>query len=99
MKITDQILSSIFDREDVPANEAMRKSMARQLSELGEKAQAMFDAWYVEGERPKFEEKGISSQMLRDKYKMSDVAIILSYDHILKQPKEAQKVFIEKPLM
>lgn len=99
MKITDQILSTIFDREDVPANEAMRKSMANQLNELGDKAQAMFEAWYNDGVRPKFEVNGISSQMLRDKYKMSDIAVILSYDHILKQPKEAQKVFVQKPLM
>ena len=100
MKLTEEQLNTIFEKEDIPSNKTMRDSIAKQLEELGEEAQEMFDLWYQTGKSPRFNVNGISSNDLRTKFKnIKDLAIILAYDHIIKSPKEALKLFTKKPLM
>ncbi len=58
------------------------------LLNLDGKAEEMLKAWMEEGAIPEFGEiEGIDSQILREKFKMKEPAIILSYGMLQKEPK------------
>lgn len=58
------------------------------LLNLDGKAEEMLKAWMEEGAIPEFGEiEGIDSQILREKLKMKEPAIILSYGMLQKDPK------------
>lgn len=58
------------------------------LLNLDGKAAEMLKAWMNDGIIPEFDEiEGIGSKVLREKLKMKEPAIILSYGMLLKDPK------------
>lgn len=90
MKYTDEQLREILMDNDYPTTvESMIDNVISQLKSLDPKAQEMFDNWIKTGMVEDYEINGITPEFMRNKFHAKDVAIILAYDGLLKNPKNA----------
>ena len=96
----EQLIQCLQDL-DYPNNEALYESVISQLNNMGEEAQSMFDKWYNDRRLPKIDIEGITTKFLVEVHKMTPIAIILTYDRLLKEPEQSarllQKLILNHP--
>ena len=83
---------------DYPGNEELISGVLERIHAFGPSASRMFEKWMDDGKMPRFEEAGISSDYLRSHQRMTDVALIIAYDWLLKDPAEAARL-LRKPVI
>lgn len=91
-KYSKKQLIQCLEDLDYPNNEALRNSIINQLNEMESDAQVMFDNWYNDRKLPKIDVEGITTKFLLDVHKMTPIAIILTYDRLLKEPKQSARL-------
>ena len=98
MKYTKkQIEERLFD-EDYPHKEVIINTVIKQLENLSDKGQILFDSWMESGKIAEFDILGITPTYLRKFQKMKDPAIILAYDGLIKRPEFSAKI-LKEPLI
>lgn len=95
---TDQELKELLLEDDYPNNEALITGVIRRIRSFGEAAAKMFEQWAEKGVSPTFEIEGISSSFLRNQCAMKNVALIIAYDWLMKDPHEAARL-LKKPIV
>lgn len=95
---TDQALKDLLLEADYPNDERLLKGVITRIREFGPEAAALFEAWAEQGKSPKFEVEGITSDNLKRRFKMKDVALIIAYDWLRKKPHEAARL-LSKPII
>ena len=91
--IIDRLLES-----DYPNNEQLLNSVLDKIKSFGPEALKMFNNWMQCGRIAKFEIAGISSDYLRNTHNMKDVALIIAYDWLQKEPEIASRL-LRKPIV
>ena len=87
----EQLIQCLQDL-DYPNNEALYESVISQLNDMGDEAQLMFDKWYVDRRLPKIDINGITTKFLVDVHKMTPIAMILTYDRLIKEPEQSARL-------
>jgi len=95
---TDKEIEERLYEADYSHNPAIISSVTRQIRQLGEQAEEAFKQWWQTGKTPTFDIEGITPAYCRKMHHMTDVAIILTYDQLLKHPKQAA-FFLKKPIL
>ena len=95
---TDKEIEARLYEADYSHNPAVISSVTRQLRQLGPEAEQAFEAWWTTGKIPTFDIEGITPAYCRKMHSMTDVALILTYDQLLKHPKQAA-YFLKKPIL
>ncbi len=95
---TDKEIEERLYEADYSHNPAVISSVTRQIRQLGDKAEKAFLEWWNTGKTPAFDIEGITPAFCRKMHQMTDVAIILTYDQLLKDPKRAA-FFLKKPIL
>lgn len=95
---TDQELKVLLLEDDYPNNETMLSGVISRIRSFGEPAAKMFEQWAEKGIPPKFEVEGVSSAFLKSQIDMKNVALIIAYDWLTKDPHEAARL-LKKPIV
>lgn len=95
MKYSKEEIKDRLLEEDYPQNEALLNSIMNQLGALEGEDEKIFIDWFESNHVPNFEIDGITPAYLRKYHGMKDVAIVLSYIRLLKEPKAA--LLLKKP--
>lgn len=98
MKLTIEEIKDLLLELDYPNQPQLLESVSRQLLSLTGESKSAFIKWYESRELPDFEIEGITPAFLRKYHSMTDVAIILAYARLLKEPKAAAFV-LKKPII
>jgi hypothetical protein len=93
---TDQEIKEFLLEDDYPNKAAILEGVIQRIRSFGPEAAAMFDEWATTGKQPKFEENGISSEILRKEQHMKAVALMIAFDWLKKEPHEAARL-LQKP--
>jgi len=97
MKYSKETLKDILNKNGYSsANELLITSVINQIEDLSEEANAAFSKWINNQEQISFEINGVSSDFLRQTKKYNEIALLLSYDHLLKESKEGKSDFSER---
>ena len=93
-------LNELLDECDYPRNEQLRKSVIAQLQNLTEESSKLFAQWKKNRKiAPNaFEIEGITPVYLKTVRKMEDIAIILAYDGLIREPKKSA-VLLREPVI
>ena len=83
--------------EDYPNNPIILESVTRQVLALNGKGEEAFIHWFETNEIPSFDIEGLTPSFLRKYHSMKDVAIILTYAHLVDEPKAA--FLLKKPVI
>ncbi len=98
MKYSAEQLKEILLENDYPAsNPKMLESVITQLMNLGPEGQAAFYEWCDSRNLPKFSIEGIDVNYLKTYHGMTDIAVVLAYDGLIKNPKSAY--LLKKPVI
>jgi len=98
MERTDEDLKKRLLETDYPNDEKILNRIVERIRNFGDGGRSMFDDWYNTAKIPAFDIDGITPAFLRSRHKMKDVAIIIAYDWLLKDPKEAARL-LKKGIM
>ena len=74
-------------------NTGLLASVIQQIEEFSEEAKQCFSEWVEHQTQVKFEINGITSDFLRNIRKQNEIAVLLSYDHLLKESKIGKSDF------
>lgn len=91
-KYTNEQLRQCLKDLDYPNNEALYDSVISQLNNMGEEAQALFDKWYNDRRFPEIDVEGITTKFLIKVHKMTPIAVILTYDRLVKEPEQSARL-------
>lgn len=83
---------------DFPNDKLLLESVISKIGNFGPDAKKMFDLWYKTGKISDFDINGITPSYLRKFHKMKDPGIIIAYDWLLKDEKEASHL-LKKPVI
>jgi len=90
MNYTEDELKTILLENDYPAsNQKLLESVIKQLQDLTPEAKAAFEHWCDTRELPDFNIEGITPDYMKTYHRSTDIAIILVYDGLLRNPKRA----------
>ena len=95
---TDKEIKERLLEADYPSDEQFLSGVIERIRSLGPEATALFEQWMEKRVSPKFELAGISSNYLRLHHKMKDVALIIAFDWLTKEPDEASRL-LKKPVI
>ena len=98
MERTDEELRKRLLETDYPNDEKVLNVVVERIRNFGDDARSMFDNWWNTSKIPAFVIDGINPAFLRNRHKMKDVAIIIAYDWLSKEPKEAARL-LKKGIM
>lgn len=98
MELTKEQIKELLLELDYPNQPQLLESVARQLLSLTGEGKAAFIEWYTSRKLPDFDIEGITPAYLRKFHSMTDVAIILAYARLLKEPKAAAFI-LKKPII
>lgn len=83
-------LKEILLENDYPASNAqLIESVVAQLQDLTPEAKAAFEHWCDTRELPKFNIEGITVEYLKGYHGCTDIAVILAYNGLIRNPKSA----------
>lgn len=71
------------------SNKRLVDSVIRQLQNLTPEAEAAFAHWCDTRELPDFNIEGITPEFLKNYHRATDIAVILAYDGLVRNPKSA----------
>lgn len=98
MNYTNDELTEILLECDYPAsNKKLMESVIKQLQNLTPKAKAAFEHWVNTRNLPKFNIEGVTVEYLKRHHRSTDIAVILAYDGLIKNPKSAY--LLKKPVI
>ena len=98
MNYTYEELKELMMEQDYPmTNKEMINSVISQLSSLCAEANSAFVHWQQTNELPEFDINGVTPDYLKDVHKATDIAIILAYDGLIKNPQSAY--LFKKPII
>lgn len=90
MNYTEEELKNILLENNYPvSNKRLIDSVVRQLQSLSPEAGAAFEHWRETRNLPDFNIGGVTPSFLKNYHHSTDIAIILAYDGLLKNPKSA----------
>lgn len=98
MNYTSEELKNLLLEEDYPAsNELLLKSVISQLQHLTPEGRAAFEYWCDTRNLPVFDIEGITAEFMKANHHANDIAVILAYDGLVRNPKNAY--LLKKPVM
>lgn len=90
MKYTEEELKNILMVNDYPiSNKRLMESVIRQLQNLTPEAETAFAHWCDTRELPDFNIEGITPEFMKNCHGATDIAVILTYDGLVRNPKSA----------
>ncbi len=95
---TDKEIQDRLFESDYPKNEHLISGVLERIHAFGPQAAELFEYWMETGKMVKFEVGGISSDFLRKHHNMKDVALIIAFDWLNKEPREAARL-LKKPII
>jgi len=98
MNITNEDLKKRLLETDYPNDEKILNVIVERIRNFGDAARSMFEEWYNTAKIPAFVIDGINPAFLRNRHNMKDVAIIIAYDWLSKDPREAARL-LKKGIM
>jgi len=98
MDYTSENLKEILLENDYPAsNKGMLDNVISQLQNLTEEGKRAFEHWYDTRNLPSFNVDGVTADYLRMYHHATDIAVILAYDGLVRNPKSAY--LLKKPVI
>lgn len=98
MKYTSEELKEILLENDYPAsNKKLLESVIQQLQSLTLEGKVAFENWCDTRKLPIFDIEGVSVDYLKTYHHANDIAVILAYDGLIKDPKRAY--LLKKPVI
>ena len=98
MNYTSEELKDILLDNDYPAsNKKMLESVIKQLQNLTPEGKSAFENWCDTRELPVFNIEGITVDYMKTYHHANDIAVILAYDGLVKEPKKAY--LLKKPII
>ncbi len=98
MDYTSDNLKEILLENDYPAsNKNMLESVISQLQNLTDEGKAAFEHWCNARNLPIFNVDGVTAEYLQTYHHATDIAIILAYDGLVRNPKSAY--LLKKPVI
>lgn len=98
MNYTFEELKEILLDNDYPAsNKKLLESVIKQLQELTPEGKAAFEHWCNTRNLPTFNIEGVTADYLKTYHHANDIAVILAYDGLIKNPKNAY--LLKKPVI
>lgn len=98
MKYTSEELKELLLENDYPAsNKKLLESVIQQLQSLTPEGKVAFENWYDTRKLPIFDIEGVSVDYLKTYHHANDIAVILAYDGLIKDPKRAY--LLKKPVI
>lgn len=93
----EDYLNDLLDDCDYPRDEKLRKSVITQLRNLQENSLNLFNQWKKTHKiaPDAFDIEGITPLFLKTKRRMEDIAIILAYDGLLREPRKSAALLKE----
>lgn len=90
MNYTFEELKEILLDNDYPAsNKKLLESVIKQLQDLTPEGKAAFEHWCNTRNLPKFNIEGVTADYMKTYHHANDIAVILAYDGLIKNPKNA----------
>ena len=98
MDYTTEYLKELLLENDYPvSNKKMLEGVIKQLQNLTETGKSAFENWCDTRNLPDFNIEGITPQYLQLYHHAKDIAIILAYDGLVRNPKNAY--LLKKPVI
>lgn len=98
MNYTSENLKEILLDNDYPAsNRNMLERVISQLQNLTEEGKTAFEYWYDTRNLPTFNINGVTTEYLQTYHHATDIAVILAYDGLIRNPKSAY--LLKKPVI
>lgn len=94
---TEEIKNILLDNDYPASNKLLLDSVIRQIQELTPEAEEAFDIWCDTRNLPSFNIDGVTVDFLKMYHKMTDIAIILAYDGLIRNPKSVY--LLKKPVI
>lgn len=98
MNYTSEELKDILLENDYPAsNKKLLESVITQLQNLTPEGKVAFEHWCNTRILPSFDIEGVTADYMKTYHHANDIAVILAYDGLLKNPKRAY--LLKKPVI
>lgn len=98
MNYTSEDLKEILLENDYPAsNKKMLEHVVSQLLNLTEDGEKAFKHWCDTRNLPTFNVDGVTAEYLKTYHHATDIAVILAYDGLVRNPKSAY--LLKKPVI
>lgn len=96
MSYTKEELINILTKNGYPSeNENLIASVISQILDFSDEATLAFSEWVNKQVKVSFEINGITADFLRNVRKQNEIAVLLSYDHLMKEKKSGRTEFSE----
>jgi len=93
----EEIIKILNDFDYPTSNKMLLHSVVTQLQNLTPEGRAAFEHWCDTRRVPEFNIEGITPDFLRVNHQATDVAIILAYDGLIRNPRQA--ILLKKPVI
>lgn len=98
MNYTSEELKTILLENDYPAsNKRLIESVIGQLKNLSPEGKKAFEEWCDTRNLPSFDIEGVTVEYMKTYHHANDIAVILAYDGLVKNPKSAY--LLKKPVI
>lgn len=98
MNYTFEVLKEILLDNDYPAsNKKLLESVIKQLQNLTPEGKTAFEHWRETRNLPTFDIDGITVDYMKTYHHANDIAVILAYDGLIRNPKNAY--LLKKPVI
>ena len=94
---TEEIKEILLDNDYPASNKKLLESVITQLQNLTPEGKVAFEHWCEMRDLPLFEIEGITADYLKTYHHANDIAIILAYDGLIRNPKSAY--LLKKPVI
>ncbi len=98
MNYTTEELKKVLLDNDYPAsNKSLLESVIKQLQSLTPEGKTAFEHWLDTRNLPAFDIGGVTADYMKTYHHATDVAVILAYDGLIRNPKSAY--LLKKPII
>ena len=98
MNYTHEYLMELLLENDYPtSSKKMLESVINQLQHLTPEGKRVFEHWCNTRILSKFDINGVTAEYLQRYHHATDIAVILAYDGLVRNPKSAY--FLKKPVI
>jgi hypothetical protein len=87
--IVEELKEILLDNDYPASNKELMESVIKQLQNLTPEGKEAFEHWYDTRDLPTFDIEGITADYMKTYHHANDIAIILAYDGLIKNPKSA----------
>ena len=86
---TEELKELLLDNDYPASNKKLLESVIKQLQDLTPEGKAAFEHWCNTRNLPKFNIEGVTADYLKTYHHANDIAVILAFDGLIKNPKNA----------